>query len=183
MGLSLLTPPPADPTIARRLLATTAFTPPERAVLGAVVPWTLVELKVAVYHGHETEVVPVQQVPAGLEPHVERILRSSRARWFRPAELPPSLAEAVGHELDRWRQRRKLAIRGASALVRAEHGYRMTFRTETEQVTIELALAPPRIVHEERCPVLKPRPSWLGRLRTLIAGGAEPSRSRASGGA
>ena len=183
MGLSLLAPPPADPTIARRLLATTAFVPPERAVLRGVVPWTLLELKIAVHHGDQTDVVPLQVVPPGLETHTERILRSSRARWFRPHELPPALATEVQRELDGWRSRHRRSIRSASALVRAEHGYRMTFRTAEEAVTIELALAPPRIVHEERCPILKPRRSVLGSLRTLFSGGAAPSRSRASGGA
>lgn len=183
MGLDLLSPPPADPTIARRLLATTAYRPPERAVLASVVPWTLVEVKIAVHHGKETDVVPLLVVPPGLEPHVERVVRSSRATWTRPHALSAPMTERIQGALEQWRARRRRAIRSASALVRAEHGYRMTFRTEAEAVTIELALAPPRIVHEERCPVLRPRPSLIGRLRTLIAGGAAPSRSRASGGA
>jgi len=183
MGLSLLAPPPADPAIARRLLATTAYTPPERAVLAALVPWTLFELKIAVHHGTDTDVVPLQLIPPGLAPHAERVIRSSRAPWFRPDELPPALLDSVRGELDGWRCRRRRPIRNASVLVRAEHGYRMTFRTPTEQVTIELALAPPRIAHEERCPVLEPKRTLLGSLRTLFSGGAAPSRSRASGGA
>lgn len=183
MGLRLLAPPPADPAIASRLLATTAFVAPERAVLASLVPWTLFELKIAVHHGSDTDVVPLQLIPPGLAPHAERIIRSSRAPWFRPDELPPALLDSVRGELEGWRSRRRRAIRNASVLVRAEHGYRMTFRTETEQLTIELALAPPRIAHEERTPVLKPKPSLVARLRTFIAGGAAPSRSRASGGA
>ena len=108
---------------------------------------------------------------------------SSRAPWVRPDELPPALLDSVRGELDGWRCRRRRPIRNASVLVRAEHGYRMTFRTPTEQVTIELALAPPRIAHEERCPILEPKRTLLGSLRTLFNGGAAPSRSRASGGA
>jgi hypothetical protein len=76
---------------------------------------------------------------------------------------------------------RRGAIRNASVLVRAEHGYRMIFRTTEEVVTVELALSPPRIVHEERCPVLPPQRTVLGWFRTLFSGGAGPSRSRASG--
>jgi len=184
MGLSLLAPPPADPSIARRLLATTAYAPPPRAVLASLVPWTLFELKIAVHHGCDTDVVPLQLIPPGLAPHAERVIRSSRAPWFRPDELPPALLDSVRGELEGWQSRRRRSIRNASVLVRAEHGYRMTFRTEDELVTIELALAPPRIVDEQRCPVLRPRRTLLGALRTLFSGGgAGPSRSRASGGA
>ncbi len=182
MALSLLAPPPADPSIARRLLDTTAFQPPERGVLAAVVPWTLYELKLAVHHGRETDVVPLQLLPPGLLADPERVIRSSRARWSRPDELPEPLLGRVRRELAGWRARRRdRTIRNASVLVRAEHGYRMTFRTQEELVTVELALSPPRIVHEERCPVLKPQRTLFGALRTLFSGGAGPSRSRASG--
>jgi len=182
MALSLLAPPPADPAIARRLLDTTAFTVPERAVLGAVVPWTLFELKLAVHHGPHTEVIPLQLVPPVLAADPERVVRSSRAPWSRPAELPTHLLDPVQRELEAFRARRG-AIRNASVLVRAEHGYRMTFRTSEEVLTLELALSPPRIVHEERCPVLKPQRTLFGWCRSLFSGGAGPSRSRASGGA
>lgn len=182
MALSLLAPPPADPSIARRLLDTTAFRVPERAVLGAVVPWTLFELKLAVHLSQGTQVIPIMLVPPMLEADTELVIRSSRAPWFRPAELPEHLLEPVQRELDTFRARRG-PIRNASVLVRAEHGYRMIFRTPEEILTLELALSPPRIVFDERCPVLKPRRSLFGALRTLIGGGAAPSRSRASGGA
>ena len=183
MSLSPLQPPPADPEIARRLLATTAFEVPPLAVLQEVVPWTLHEAKMAVHRfSGQVEVITFTLVPEWLRPEEERILRTSGAGWHRPAALPPAVLEAARHELERWRRQRGLEPRSASVVARAEHGYRMRFRTESEELCLDLAVSPPRIVREERTPVARAEHALVGAVRrlgraswTLIAGGAASS--------
>ena len=75
----------------------------------------------------------------------------------------------------------------AHVLVRAEHGYRLTFRTSVEQHVIELAVTPRRVIDERIVPI--PRRSMLDVVRdvgrrsiTRIAGGEPSSVDRVSVG-
>ncbi|MAQ13340.1 MAG: hypothetical protein CMN30_00870 [Sandaracinus sp.] len=186
MPLIPLQPPPADPVIARRLLDTTVYVPPPRSALDPVEPWTVFEVRVAV-HAANPDVLRFALTPPALRDQEERILRTSGAPWERPSELPSAILAAVRLRLTDWERRTGSGYDGAHVLVRAEHGYRLTFRTSVEQHVVELAVTPPRIIDERIVSI--PRRSMLDVVRdvgrrsiTRIAGGEPSSVDRVSVG-
>ena len=164
MRLEPLQSPPADPALARRLLATTAFEPPDRAVLDPVEPWTLYEARVAI-HALRGDALRFSLTPPHLRDLESLVLRTSSARWERPMVLPPALLDATHARLAEWEARTGRPHGGAHLLVRAEHGYRMVFRASEQVVTVDLAVTPPRVVRSSSR-IVPSRPSWVDVVRS-----------------